>query len=146
MADIYHQIGVKADLTSVYQAITSLNGLSGWWTKTTGDTTIGSKLNFHFNQHIIEMSIVELITDQKVVWQCSEKEGEWKDTIITFNLIDTGEQVFINFSHTDWAEQSDLCSHCSTKWAVFMLSMKGYLETGKGQPFPEDIAINHTEF
>jgi hypothetical protein len=33
--------------------------------------------------------------------------------------------------------------HCSTKWAVFMLSLKELLEKGKGHPAPDDIEINH---
>ena len=146
MADIYHQVGVNVDIASVYQAITSLDGLSNWWTRTTGETNPGGKLYFHFNEHTIEMTILELVTDKKVVWQCTEKAGEWKDTIITFELTATDDQIFINFSHKNWAEQSDLCSHCSTKWAVFILSLKAYLETGKGQPFPEDTQINHIDF
>jgi len=146
MADIHHQIGVKADITDVYQAISSLDGLCGWWTKTTGNTNTGGKLHFHFNEHTVEMTIKELIPDKKVVWQCTEKEGEWKDTLITFELNATEQQIFINFSHSNWLEQSDFCSHCSTKWAVFMLSLKDYLEKGKGKPFPEDTPINHLDF
>jgi len=30
MADIYHQIGVKADVTDVFQAISSLDELADW--------------------------------------------------------------------------------------------------------------------
>lgn len=146
MADIYHQVGVKADITDVYKAITTLEGLSNWWTPTTGDVDKGGTLIFHFNEHTVEMKILTLDTDKKVVWQCVVHEGEWKDTILTFDLVDTDEQVFINFSHTGWAEQTELCSHCSTKWAVFMLSLKNYLETGKGQPFPDDIHVNHIDF
>ena len=146
MAAIHHQVGLKAKPTDIYQAITTLDGLSSWWTKTTGNTNIGDKLNFHFNEHIVEMKILELINNQKIVWQCSDKEGEWKNTIITFELVTSEEQVFINFSHTNWAEQTDLCSHCSTKWAVFILSLKSYIETGKGQPFPEDVQINHVNY
>lgn len=146
MADIYHQVGVKADITDVYNAITTLEGLSSWWTDTTGETDQGGQLNFLFNEHVVEMVILKLAPDNKVVWQCIAKDGEWKDTIITFDLIKTGKQIFINFSHTNWLEQSDLCSHCSTKWAVFMLSLKGYLETGNGQPFPVDVQINHLDF
>ena len=146
MADIYHQVGVKADITDVYNAITTLEGLSSWWTDTTGETDQGGQLNFLFNEHVVEMVILKLAPDNKVVWQCIAKDGEWKDTIITFDLIKTGKQIFINFSHTNWLEQSDLCSHCSTKWAVFMLSLKAYLETGNGQPFPVDVQINHLDF
>jgi hypothetical protein len=32
--------------------------------------------------------------------------------------------------------------HCSTKWAVFLLSLKALLETGAGSPFPHDTQIN----
>ena len=143
MADIFHQVGIKTSIEHTYTALTSLNGLSAWWTKCTGETGIGNQLYFHFGEHVIEMTIEELNPRQKVVWRCSEKEGEWKDTLISYNLLATDEQVFINFSHTLWAEQSDLCSHCSTKWAVFLISLKNYLETGAGQPFPNDIQINH---
>ncbi len=146
MADIYHQIGVKVDIQKVYRAVTTLDGLSGWWTNTTGNTEVNGKLYFHFNNIKIEMTILELVADKKVVWQCTENEGEWKDTIITFDLVKADEQIFINFSHTQWSQQTSLCAHCSTKWAVFMLSLKDYLEKGKGQPFPDDIQVNHSDF
>ena len=145
MADIFHQIGVKADINDVYRAITALEGLSSWWTKTTGDPSEGGRLVFHFGEHTVEMTIVELIPNRKVRWRCTVESGEWKDTYVTFELAETPEQVFINFSHTDWTAQTELCSHCSTKWAVFMLSLKDYLEKGKGKPFPDDIHINHMD-
>jgi len=88
------------------------------------------------------MTIKELVTDKKVIWQCTDEDGEWKNTFITFQLNVTDQQTFVNFSCIQWGK-SDLCSHCSTKWAVFMLSLKDYLETGKGKPFPDDIPINH---
>lgn len=146
MAGIHHQIGVKVDIKKVYSALTTLDGLSSWWSKTTGDTKIDGELKFHFDDVTLEMTTLELVPDKKVVWQCLEKDGEWKDTIITFELEEAYEQVFVNFSHSQWNEQSKFCSHCSTKWAVFLLSLKDYLEKGKGQPFPDDVHINHVDF
>lgn len=145
MAEIYHQIGVNVEIEKVYQAITTLDGLSGWWTTTTGKTNVGDCLYFHFNDMTVEMTIKELLENKKVVWQCTAIEGEWKDTIVTFELAESDHQVLINFSHSNWAQQTSLCAHCSTKWAVFMLSLKSYLETGKGQPFPDDVKIDHFE-
>ena len=145
MSDIYHQVGIRADIKKVYDAITTLQGLTSWWSETTGDPQQGSKLYFHFNDTVIEMTIHQLLPGRKVVWQCSEKQGEWKDTIITFDLEQSDEQVFVNFSHTGWAAQTSLCSHCNTKWAVFLLSLKEYLEKGKGRPFPDDVHVNHTD-
>jgi uncharacterized protein YndB with AHSA1/START domain len=145
MAAIHHQIGVKVSIEDAYQAITSLEGLSSWWTKATGGTGTGDILCFHFGEHTVEMQI-EVLEKDKVVWRCIAEEGEWKDTHINFDLALAYDQVFINFSHTDWAEQTDFCAHCSMKWAVFMLSLKDYLEKGKGHPFPDDIHINHIDF
>ena len=31
--------------------------------------------------------------------------------------------------------------HCSTKWAIFLMSLKSLVETGKGQPSPDDVTI-----
>ncbi len=33
--------------------------------------------------------------------------------------------------------------HCSTKWGVFMLSLKQLLETGTGSPSPDDAHIDN---
>ncbi len=150
MAEIFHQVGVAATIDKVYQALTTLEGLSFWWTKATGNTTLNNKLVFHFGEQAlakqtIEMTIQELIPNKKVVWRCTEKEGEWKDTIISYDLVETNEQVFVNFSHTGWSEQTELCSHCNTKWAMFLISLKDYLETGTGRPFPNDIQVNHLD-
>ena len=33
--------------------------------------------------------------------------------------------------------------HCSTKWAIFLMSLKALVETGKGQPNPADVKIDN---
>jgi hypothetical protein len=32
--------------------------------------------------------------------------------------------------------------HCSTKWAIFLMSLKAFVETGKGAPSPDDVKID----
>jgi uncharacterized protein YndB with AHSA1/START domain len=67
MADIYHQVGVRADIEKAYRAITTLDGLSDWWTETRGDTEKNGRLSFHFNDISIEMIIIQLVPAKKVV-------------------------------------------------------------------------------
>jgi hypothetical protein len=31
--------------------------------------------------------------------------------------------------------------HCSTKWALFLMSLKSLIDTGKGAAFPNDVHI-----
>jgi hypothetical protein len=33
--------------------------------------------------------------------------------------------------------------HCSTEWALFLISLKSLLETGKGAPYPDDVKIDN---
>jgi hypothetical protein len=33
--------------------------------------------------------------------------------------------------------------HCSTKWAIFLMSLKSLGEDGKGQPSPTDVRISN---
>ncbi len=34
-------------------------------------------------------------------------------------------------------------SHCSTKWAIFLMSLKSLVETGRAAPYPNDVQISN---
>lgn len=146
MATIYHQVGIKAPLQDVYRAIATTEGVSGWWTDTRGEAHAGGDLEFVFGGHVVRATVTANTPDACVEWRVSGDAGEWLDTRICFDLEKRPEQVLVNFRHTDWREATLFMAHCSTKWAVFLLSLKDYLETGAGRPFPDDIHINHTDF
>ena len=143
MATIYHQVGIKAPLNKVYEAIATTEGVTAWWTKTRGDAAPGGDLEFDFDGHIIEARVTELAPSRYVEWTVGGDAGEWLNTRICFELDEREDQVMVNFMHADWNAETRFMAHCSTKWDVFMLSLKDYLETGTGRPFPSDIHINH---
>jgi hypothetical protein len=47
------------------------------------------------------------------------------------------------FRHDGWKEPVEFMYHCSTKWAVFLMSLKSLVETGEGQPSPTDVRISN---
>ncbi len=146
MATIHHQVGIKASLHDVYKAIATTEGVTGWWTNTSGDPGTGGELEFLFDGHSVHVKVTENTPDKHVEWTVRGEAGEWLDTRIRFDLEALEDQVMVNFQHTDWKAETPFLAHCSTKWGVFMLSLKDYLETGTGKPFPHDIHINHTNF
>lgn len=145
MASIYHQIGIRAAIEDIFQAIATTQGITNWWTPTTGNTDIGGELLFHFGEHKVKMVVIESVNNQRVVWKNIDDNGQWKNTLFTFELKPRNNEVMLNFSQSNWQAVTEMFSHCSTKWAVFLLSLKDYLETGKGRPFPNDIHINHSD-
>ena len=148
MAEIKHRLGIACKAEIIYQALTTDKGLSGWWTRTVeGAGEAGSIINFWFNDTCVQFRVLKL---QESKWVCWEHTGDtpegWKGTIVNFRLEPVEGQVFVNFSHSGWKESGDFLAHCSTKWAVFLMSLKDMLETGKGQPYPDDRHIDHGEY
>jgi hypothetical protein len=73
--------------------------------------------------------------------ECVRGPDEWMNTEIIFQLLYKDDQTFIMFTHANWKKPVEFMHHCSTKWAVFLLSLKALIETGKGRPAPDDVQI-----
>jgi uncharacterized protein YndB with AHSA1/START domain len=145
MADIRHRVGISAPREQVYAALATREGLSGWWTRdTAGGDAVGSKLEFFFGQPEPGgvMEVVELVPGQRVAWRCVQGPDEWVDTVLSFDLSESGGETVVMFAHADWREPAEFMHHCSTKWAYFLLGMKTGLEGGSATPYPEGMAIS----
>ena len=144
---IHHEVGIKASKKDVFKALTDTKKLAEWWTSDTrGDgSKVGGVLEFRFGDFCQKFEVVELQPDQLVRWKANRKESmeEWVGTEIVFELSADKDQCWVHFIHSGWRSDSGTFPHCSTKWAVFMLSLKDLLEKGKGQPAPNDLEIYH---
>ncbi len=145
MYSITHRVGIKASAAAIYVALTTNEGLSKWWTNdVTGAGAVGAIIKFRFNGAGPDFRVTELIEYKLVRWQhLGDMPEAWKTTDICFNIEPTAEQTFVSFSHCNWQDSSDFMAHCSTKWAVFLLSLKDVLEGREGHAFPDDIQIDH---
>lgn len=144
MPDIQHRIGARTASTDpVYDALTTTDGLARWWTTdTTGEASAGGKIEFRFPQGGFDMEVTELEPGQFVQWRVVDGPPEWIDTTIEFRLSRSAGHTIVNFAHLGWAEPVEFLSHCSTKWAQYLFSLKQYLETGVGFPSPADPPIS----
>jgi uncharacterized protein YndB with AHSA1/START domain len=144
MVDILHRVGVASSSPDeVYAALTTLEGLSGWWARdTTGETDLGGVIAFRFGPGGFDMKVVELVPGKRVLWEVVEGPAEWVGTSVSFDLRQEGDYTIVLFAHRGWAEPVEFMYHCSTKWATFLLSLKQLLETGQGAPDPDDVRIS----
>jgi hypothetical protein len=147
MVDILHKVGIKSSSQNdVYKALTTVDGLSAWWTNDTqGENKVGGVLKFRFGAGGFDMRVLELQAGKYVLWQVVDGPQEWMDTKISFDLRQEGEWTLVLFKHEGWKEPVEFMHHCSTKWGVFLLSLKSLLETGKGGPHPDEIKIDSWE-
>ena len=89
------------------------------------------------------MEVKELDPGKNVRWLCVSGPDEWINTEVTFDLSQQDDQTIIIFGHRNWREQVEFTAHCSMKWAVFLLSLREYVEAGKGKPSPHDLKIDN---
>ena len=144
MPDILHRVGIKSSVDDAYRALTTVDGLSGWWTNNTrGESRVGGVLQFRFGAGGFDMKVLELEPATSVLWQVVDGPEEWIGTKVRWDLQQRDGYTIILFKHEGWREPVEFMHHCSTKWAVFLMSLKSLLETGKGSPDPNDIKIDN---
>lgn len=148
MPDIIHRIGIKKPMFKVLEALTDVKGLAGWWTEeTSGDAGVGGSITFTFRTAAgalvgqMTMEVTE-VADTSVAWRCVGGPPDLIGTRFTFDLSEGQGMSILLFGHRGWAEATESMAHCSTKWAVFLLSLREFVETGKGHPSPDDLKID----
>ena len=145
MVDILHKVGVRTDSPqSVYEALTTIDGLSSWWTnETDGDGDQGGVVRFRFgDKGGFDMEVLEAVPAKRVRWRVADGPEEWIDTTVTFDLEQDGDHTKVLFAHRDWREPVEFMHHCSTKWGSYLLSLKALVETGSGAPAPDDVKVD----
>jgi uncharacterized protein YndB with AHSA1/START domain len=150
MADILHKVGIKSSLGEVYKALATRDGVAGWWTNDTqGESKVGATLKFRFSDAAgveigrADVKVLELHPAELVRWEVVDGPAEWIGTTISFELKQDGEYTIVLFKHQGWKEPVEFMHHCSTKWAIFMMSLKSLVETGKGAASPNDTKIDN---
>ncbi|HVE53130.1 MAG TPA: SRPBCC domain-containing protein [Ramlibacter sp.] len=150
MFSIVHRIGIKAPASRVYPALSTIEGVAGWWTReTAGKSNVGDRIVFTFRNTAgaemgrFEMEVLELSPADKVRWRVKSGPPEWVGTELSFALAEEDGMTIVLFGHRGWREEVEFMAHCSMKWAVFLLSLRDLVEKGAGQPAPDDMKIDN---
>lgn len=129
MPDILHRVGMRTSAAKVYEALATTDGLSHWWmTETTGETA-----GFAMKVIASRPDVVE--------WECVGGPSEWLGTRVTFRLKAKGDDTYVLFTHAGWREPVGFMHHSSTRWALFLMSLKDWLERAEGRPRPHDAKL-----
>ena len=147
MVDILHRVGVNTPSPDkVYEALTTIEGLAGWWTDdTTGIAEVGGVVQFRFPPGGFDMEVVEQRPNESVEWKVVDGPEEWIGTTVNWQLRQDGDYTIVMFRHQDWKEPVEFMHHCSTKWATYLMSLKSLVETGKGAPAPRDVHVAYPD-
>ena len=151
MADIDHSIQIAVPANKVYEALTTATGIRSWWTVDADlDQTIGGKGIFRFNYNGIVETVVHILVLQppeQVTWKVAHSfRPEQDGTLINFTLRPEQDGTCLSLSQEGYAKKDETFALMSKGWAYYFVSLKRYLETGRGAPSPNlDFSIMNNQ-
>lgn len=136
MASIKNLFHIAAPGEKVYKAISTIDGLSNWWTtQTTGESKVDGIIQFRFGEGGPDMKVKELKPNESVTWECVAGPEDWLGNIFTFNLDENDGKTRVRFEQSGWKEANDFYAACSFTWGRYMESLRQYCQKGKGEAF-----------
>ena len=143
MRTILHLSNVATGSDTVFDALTSTQGLAGWWTtEVSGDAGAGGVINFTFDGKVFnpDMKVVEIEASSIVAWKCVGGVEQWADNSFRFELEDSNGTTKTRFRQDYATELSDDdYAIYNYNWGYYLESLRLYCETGKGKPFPAAV-------
>jgi uncharacterized protein YndB with AHSA1/START domain len=137
--EIRHRLGIKAAPAAIYDALTQTTKLAGWWIPDTrGRSEVGRTLEFWFGSEACQvMEVASLEPGRLVRWRATDGDlSDWAGTEVEFSLTGNGDGTTLDFRHSGYRGDVEAYPYYSTSWAVFLLSLKQFVEDGEGFPFP----------
>lgn len=146
--DHYQQtLVIKASPARVNSALTTPEGLRGWWTQDCDyPSEPDGSIRLRFGRNYKELRIEKIEPNREVEWRCIAaqmfaaqpfaRKDEWVGTRIVFHLtpVDDGT-TRLEFAHVGLVPEFECFELCSDGWRYFMRSLQLFVETGLGTPY-----------
>ena len=135
--DYRADLTINAPLESVFAAVSTVEGLSGWWTTdTSGSSEPGGELRFTFRDGIAVMRVENRTPASPAVDvpgpQRTARMGAHDGDLPADRSRPAATRL--QFTHGGLRPQLDCYGHCSAGWNHLMRSLASYAETGTGHP------------
>ena len=138
MKTIMHFFRVHAPTARVYEALTTGEGLAGWWSRdVAAERGVGARVRFRFLEGFNPvMEITRAEQGRHVGWKCVDGHDKWKDNTFDFEIRPNGDEADLMFVQEYARELSDEdYGQYNFNWGYYLGSLKKFCETGEGTPF-----------
>jgi hypothetical protein len=79
----------------------------------------------------MEVEVAILKPDELVQWRVVDGGADdWIGTHLEFKIFRDHGSTMLHFRHSNWREDAKTFPHCSMGWAIFLLSLQEFVETG----------------
>lgn len=137
MAEVTREISVNASLERVFNAISTTEGISGWWTEDCAyDGRLGGKGQLTFGNPPVALALETMIfsRDEEVLLRCLNGPADWMGTNISWVVEPLGERTRLILNHAGIRITDSNRPVLDSLWRELLDSLKRYVESGKPAP------------
>lgn len=131
------------------QAFEAITNPRGWWSEEIegGTEKLNDEFRYHYRDvHYAEMKLVEVVPDQKVVWEVKQNyfnftkdKTEWIGNKISFEIAEKDGKTEVRFTQQGLVPEYECYDICFEAWTNYIQnSLRSLIATGKGQPNPKE--------
>ena len=139
MPTILLRVPVDAEPKTIYELVSTSDGVNGWWSNhTEGPDGLGSTMKVSFPDAPItfDFEVTEEVVGERVAWRCLAGPPEWNGTTISFDFqTDAEGNASVLFSHDGWATTEESFPFIAYSWAQILPRLKKLAETGERDPY-----------
>jgi uncharacterized protein YndB with AHSA1/START domain len=144
MYSIESHIQIQASPARVLEALTTKDGVRGWWTDDVDCNSETRQATFRFSKPQGVMAVtfaVERADENGVLMVCiaEQNNADWLHTRLEFKLRGS-DQTRVDLLHAGYPSKNEVYEMCTKGWAYFLASLKAYIETGTGTPYTRAAA------
>jgi len=133
MADSLHQITIEANERTLYQALTTDEGISGWWTRRCElANQEGESSYFWFGEQRptrFVMRSQKMLPNKRIFLVCTDGPEEWIGTELWWEIQPLqDDKCQLDFKHMNWKRDDGLFPEWNSIWGKLMTQLKHYCE------------------
>jgi len=137
MKTILHTMDTKAPPGAVFSALSSENGLAGWWTtRVSANAQVGGQIQLQFGGGFDPvMQIAALESPSLVEWGCVGGHDPWLGSRIQFQIAPTrdGSRILLRQEYVQELPDEEYGRY-NYNWGYYLESLRLLVETGRGKP------------
>ena len=122
---------------AVFEALSTVEGVSGWWMPTTGSGREGGELRLSMPPGPLVMRVDVAEPHARVEWTVLTCDfmPDWVATRPTFTLRPgPADGTELDFRHLGLTPRLECYGQCLQGWDHYLASLRDYVETGTGRP------------
>jgi uncharacterized protein YndB with AHSA1/START domain len=143
MADIFHDLPIKAPIDRVFQAISTPEGLNTWWSKrSAGAPEQGAKYELSFGpQYNWRANVIRCVPPKEFELEFVQADSDWTGSRVAFMLEARGNVIWLRFSHSGWPSANEHYRISCNCWAMYLRILRRSLEHGESVPYEQRLDV-----